>query len=133
MSSRKRYSASSGAPDSKRRNVTASTVEKWKAENDKALSTVTWLTYKMANRDHVKSLAYSVCTRFNAQLKGMRNYTSAFVDGTTNLRTSCFKDHSSTDMHARTMMLLKKDRGADVHEYTPIARALSMMKLQEIK
>ena len=119
MLSRKRCSASSGAPGSKRRNVTTSTIEKWKAEND-----------KMANHDHMKTLA---CTRFNAQQKGMRNYTSAFIDGTTNLRTSSFKDHASIEMHARAMMLLKKDRGADVYKYTPIVRALSTMKLQERK
>ena len=129
MSSRKRYSASasSGASELKRRNVTASTVEKWKVENNKALNTATWLTYKMADRDHVKTLAFSVCTRFNAQLKGMRNYTAAYINGTTNLRTSSFKDHASSDMHARAMILLKKDRGVDVREYAPIARALSTM------
>ena len=96
-------------------------------ENDKALNTATWLTYKMADRDHVKTLARSVCTRFNAKLKGMRNYTAAYIDGTTNLRTSSFKDHASSDMHARAMILLKKDRGVDVREYALIARALSTM------
>ena len=30
-------------------------------------------------------------------------------------------------MHARAMTLLKKDRGVDIHEYMPIARALSTM------
>ena len=117
----------SGAPDSKHRNMTAHTVKKWKLENDKALSTAMWLTYKMANRDYVENLACSVCTRFNTQLKGMRNYTPAYIDGTTNLRTSSFKDHASSDMHARAMTLLKKDRGVDVGEYSPIARALSTM------
>ena len=57
----------------------------------------------------------------------MRNYTSVYIDGTTNLCTSSFKDHASSDMHARAMMLLKKDCGADVHEEAPIVRALSTM------
>ena len=30
-------------------------------------------------------------------------------------------------MHTRAMTLLKKDRGVDVREYVPIARALSTM------
>lgn len=50
-------------------------------ENDKALSTATWLTYKMADRDYVKTLACSICTRFNTQLKGIRNYKPVLIDG----------------------------------------------------
>ena len=57
----------------------------------------------------------------------MRNYSPAFIDGTTNLRTSSFKDHAATEMHARAMTLLKRERGVDVRDYAPIARALSTM------
>ena len=135
-STRKRGTTSSedpNAPDPKRRSITARTVEKWKLENDKTLNTATWLTYQMADRDHVKTIACSVCTRFNAQLKGMRNYTPAFIDGTTNLCTSSFKDHASTDMHARAMTLLKRDEAVDVRDYAPIARALSTMDESSIE
>ena len=132
MSSRKRGSTcreDSHAPYPKRRLVTASTVEKWKLDNDKTLNTATWLTYQTAHqsRDRVKTITCSVCTRFNGQLRGMRNYSPAFIDGTTNLRTSSFKDHAATEMHARAMTLLKRERGVDVRDYAPIARALSTM------
>ena len=103
------------APGPKRRSITAHTVEKWKRENDKNLNTASWLTYKMADRDHVKSIACSVCTMFNYKLKSMRNYTPAFIDGSVNFRTSSFKDHASSDMHARAMMLLKRKKAVDVH------------------
>ena len=69
----------------------------------------------------------TVYTRFNDQLKGMRNYSPTFINGTANLRTSSFKDHAATEMHARAMTLLKRERGVDVREYAPIARALSTM------
>ena len=127
MSERKRGSVDAIAPGPKRRSITAHTVEKWKRENDKNLNTASWLTYKMADRDHVKSIACSVCTMFNEKLKSMRNYTPAFIDGSVNLRTSSFKDHASSDMHARAMMLLKRKQAVDVHEYSPIARVLSTM------
>ena len=131
-SSRKHRSTTSKdsyAPDPKRRHVTVRTVEKWKLDNEKTLSTATWLTYQTADGDCqcVKSTACSVCTRFNAQLKGMKNYSPAFIDGTGNLRTSSFKDHAATEMHARAMTLLKRERGVDLHEYVPITRALSVM------
>ena len=57
----------------------------------------------------------------------MGKYISAYIDGTTNLRTYSFKDHASTDMHDRAMMLLKKDQGVDVREYALIVRAMSTM------
>ena len=45
---------------------------------------------------------------------GMRNYNAAFIEGTSNLRTSSFKDHASTEMHSRAMLLHKK-QVANVH------------------
>lgn len=36
-------------------------------------------------------------------------------------------------MHARAMTLLKKDRGVDVRDYAPIARALNMMDEEKMK
>ena len=35
----------------------------------------------------------------------MRNYRPAFIEGTSNVRTSTFKDHADTDMHKYTMVL----------------------------
>ena len=40
----------------------------------------------------------------------MRNFRPAFIDGTTNVRTTTFKEHAATDMHARAMVLFKKQR-----------------------
>lgn len=39
-----------------------------------------------------------VCMRFKSQLESMRNYNPAFIDGSTNVKTSSFKDHASTGM-----------------------------------
>ena len=54
----------------------------------------------------------------------MRNYRPAFVKGTTNVRTSTFKDHAATDMHARAMTLFRKQHASHVTEYSSIAVAL---------
>ena len=54
----------------------------------------------------------------------MRNYRPAFIEGTTNVRTSTFKDHTATDMHARAMMLHKKQHASHITKYSPIAAAL---------
>ena len=92
----------------KKRLVTIKTVEKWVAENDKELDTSLWLKYEKDGRDTVVLLKCAVCVEFEARLVGMRNFRSTFIEGTPNLRTTSFKDHAKSDMHARAMMLFKK-------------------------
>ena len=91
----------------KRRSVLRTTVDKWIAENDKALNTTVWLKYNTdpANRTRIISLK---CSIFKHRLIGRRNYSSAFVDGSGNLQASSFKDHTASNMHSRAMLLLKK-------------------------
>ena len=135
MSERKRKAASGSAaldidndlPPSKKRGVTTKTVEKWIADNDKTLNTTAWLKYDKADREHVATLKCSVCFRFNDRLCGARNYSQAYIVGSTNLCTSAFKEHAASDMHKRAMVLLKKSQGADVVEYAPIARMLTTL------
>ena len=92
-----------------RRSVVKTTVDKWIAENDKALSTTVWLKYDTdpADRTPVILLKCAICTRFKDRLVGRQNYSAAFVDGSGNLRASSFKDHAASDMHSYAMLLLK--------------------------
>ena len=79
-------------------------MEKWIVDNDHMLNTTTWLKFESDHHDHTLSLTYSVCSQFKDKLTSMRNYRPAFIEGTTNARTSAFKDHAATNMHARAMM-----------------------------
>lgn len=111
-----------------KRAVTINTVNKWIAENDKKLGTTTWLCYDKANRDHVSALKCSICIRFQDKLQSDKNFNSAYILGSKNLRTSSFKDHAASDMHQHAMKLLKKSQSSgDVSSYTPIAKALTML------
>jgi len=118
---RKRAAFSDNDPPPKKRGVSAKTVEKWIAENNKALSTSTWLKYDKADHEYVATLKCSVCIEFQDKLC---NYSNAFIGGSKNLRASSFKDHAASDMHARAMLLLKKQSSTNVTEYAPIAKAL---------
>ena len=130
MSGRKRPGASrssafdvdSDLPPSKKRGLTMKTVD-----NDKTLNTTTWLKYDKVDREYVATLKCSVCFRFNDKLRSARNYNSAFVVGSTNLRASAFKEHAASDMHLRAMTLLKKSQGSALVEYSPIAKMLSTL------
>ena len=114
MFDRKKRSASSilECPPAMKRNLTKSMVDKWIADNDKALSTSTWLKYDVdtAARGRVVALKCSVCCQFRDKLIGMRSYIAAYTEGSTNLRTSSFKDHAASEMHSRAMLLLKKQQ-----------------------
>ena len=103
------------------------TVDKWIVDNYKTLNTTTWLKYDKVDREYVATLKCSVCFRFKNKLCSARNYSPAFVVCSTSLRASAFKEHAESDMHQRTMTLLKKSQGSVVVEYAPIAEILSTL------
>ena len=100
-------------------------------ENNRALNTSVWLKFDMADRDHVSSLKCLVCSQFKDKLVSMRNFCPAFIDGTTNVRTTTFKEHAATDMHARAMVLFKKQHASSVCENAPIAAALLQLSMDD--
>ena len=64
-----------------------------------------------------------MCFKFADRIRGC-NFNSAYIDGSSNLRTSAFTDHAKSDMHQRAMTLLKKETATDVREYATIAKSL---------
>ena len=116
-------SSSSSGPPTKKRAVSRKTVEKWVVENDRELNTSVWLKFE-GDRNHVFSLKCAVCSEFKDKLISMRNNRPAFIEGTTNIRTTAFKDHAATDMHAHAMVLFKKQHARNITEYSQIAAAL---------
>ena len=113
--------SSSSGPPSKKRAVSRKTMEKWVVENDRDLNTSVWLKFE-GDRNRVYSLKCAVCSQFKEKLISMRNYP-VFIEGTTNVRTTAFKEHAATDMHAHSMVLFKKQHARDITEYSPIAAA----------
>jgi len=123
-----------GCDGAKKRMATKRTVDRWISENDKTLQTIRWLGYETASgdREHVSMLKCNVCSKYKDKLCSMRNYRPAFVEGTTNVRASTFKDHAATDMHRRAMALEAKESARSVMEYAPIARAMAQANLSEV-
>ena len=112
-----------------KRLVSVSTVERWRRTYDKTLNTFTWLSYDEVpgDREHVIILHCTVCTRFRDKIKHTRNFCLAFIDGSSNLRMSSFKDHAKSEVHRIAMHHLKKAQSTSVEEYSPVARALHRM------
>lgn len=117
---------------SKKHGVTKRTVKKWIAENDKSLQTLRWLHFKMsADHEHVAILKCAVCSQFKEKLVFMQNFRPAFINGTTNICVSVFKDHAETTMHCRAMILDWKQQESSAVEYAPIAKALWETNIDE--
>ena len=95
------------------------TVEKWVRENNKELNTTVWFKFDMADRDHVATLRCSVCCQFKDKLESMRNFRSAFIDGTTNHRLRSMQEWT----------LFKKHQSSNVCDYTPIAKCLAQSSM----
>ena len=96
----------------KKHSVQKKTVEKWIMESNKNLNTSVWLKFETAAEDchHVATLKCTVCSRFWERLQPVKNYRLAFIEGTSNIRTSSFKDHAETDMHKQAMGFSLKRR-----------------------
>ena len=70
------------------------------------MNTASWLKFETApppDRDRVAVLKCAVCTQFKEKLESMRNFRPAFIEGTSNVCTSTFKEHATSDMHCRAM------------------------------
>ena len=65
-------------PLKKKRGITITMVEKWKAINDKAMNTSTWLCYDKADETYVSSLKCRVCIWFVDKIRSTRNFNPAF-------------------------------------------------------
>ena len=106
------YKHTLGRSGQRKRELTIATVEKWKLVHDKTMETGTWLKYEEAeDKFHVAKLKCSVCVQFEQELKKIsRNFSSAFIEGTSNLRTSSFLDHAKCETHKRAMEMLKQEQ-----------------------
>lgn len=124
-------SSSSDTPSAKRL-VQSRTVQKWIADNEKTLNTTLWLKFEKSGREHVSKLSCSICKQFQEKLQSMRNYRPAFIEGTTNVKSSTFKEHAGTDMHKRAMMLFKKQHSSHVTDYAPIAQLFAHSKMDKV-
>ncbi len=66
-------------------------------------------------------------TKFEDKLSSFRNYNPAFINSSRNLRASNFKDHAGTVKHKRAMSFDRKEQGADIFEYSPLATSMAGM------
>ena len=92
-----------------------------------------WLKCKTDPQDSslVDVLLCSVCQKYDSSIKGTRNFSSTWIEGSMNHRTSSLNDHAKSDQHMTAMMKLRteqaKTRNKSLTSYSSIARSLLVM------
>jgi hypothetical protein len=82
------------------------------------------LHYVKSDRNYIGKLKCSVCVEFQGKLRGICNYSIAFIDGSKNLRASSFNDHTATERHTRVLQMFKRKSSSGITEFSLITRAL---------
>ena len=101
-------------------------------------STTHWLGFGERNEsDHsqVATLWCNICRKNEDRMRGMRNFSSIWVSGSTNHKTSNIVDHATSDQHtaslAHQQATSAKTEGKPVESYAPIAHSLLVMDGRE--
>ena len=135
MAGQKRLSASIEnkefeSSSNKKRRVSVSTFEKWQGQFDKDHSTLTWLRCDKDSKDRaiVATVWCDVCRKFEESIRGMKNFSNVWIEGSSNHKTSNITDHASSEQHKTAMSRLRihqaKARNEKITTYSAIAKSL---------
>ena len=72
------------------------------------INTTIWLKFDSHGHDHVNTLSCKVCRQYKDKLLGMHTCYPAFMEGTSNVSASPFKDHAVTDIHKCAISLFSE-------------------------
>ena len=85
------------------RQVTVATFKKWQTQHEKSHATLTWLRCDSSGQ-HVEILWCAVCKKFEDKIKGVKNFSCAWVVGSTNAKVSNVLDHARSEQHRIAMV-----------------------------
>ena len=126
-------SATDGSPDTKKRQVTVSTFKKWQSQYEREHQSLSWLRCDVdkSNRELVGLLWCDACRKHETELKGLKNFSRAWIEGSSNHKTSNIIDHATNDQHRAAMIRMRavaaKATNQSITTYSPIACALLTM------
>ena len=91
-------------PRSKKgRVVSVSTVEKWQKDFNRKFDSLVWLRCTRSKSDDheklVNTLWRDICKRFEGNIRGLKNFSDAWIKGSKNHKTSNVQDHAYLEQH----------------------------------
>ena len=131
MSSGKRgHEGPTTSSKKQKRQVTVATFEKWKSQYELQYKTLSWLKCDIDTDDKtlVSSLWCQACRKHERSITGMKNFSRAWVVGSSNQRTRNIVDHAKSEQHRSAMSLISteaaKASNLPITSYSPIAHCL---------
>ncbi len=113
MASKRSISSSASSSDSQpkkaKRQVSVATLQKWQSQQEKEHKTLSWLRCDKQQK-HVESLWCEACRRFEDKIRGVKNFSAAWITGSTNQKLSNVLDHARSDQHKSSMSLLRAEQ-----------------------
>ena len=119
-----------------KRQVSLSTFQKWQSQQEREHKTLSWLRCEK-QQTQVECLWCEACRKFEDKIRGVKNFSTTWIAGSTNQKLSSVLDHARNDQHKSSMSLLHAEQAKATNTpltaYAPIARSLSLMdkSLQE--
>ena len=111
MSSRKRTVDKAPTTSCKRRKVTVTTFNKWKMQFERDHNTLSWLRCDVSKEDKtvVEMLSCEACRKHEDSITGMKNFSSAWITGSSNQKMSNIVDHATSEQHRAAMVRIRSD------------------------
>ena len=95
-----------------KRRVSLATFDKWKRQFNDQYHTSRWLQCDKDTTDYTVTLLWcDVCRKYSDQIRTMRNFSSAWVNGSANQRNSNIVDHAKSEQHASAMARMRAETG----------------------
>ena len=113
-----------------KRQVTKETFHKWQRTYEREHQSMAWLCADTDDQDKslVSTLWCVVCRKYETKICGHKNFSWAWIDGSSNHKTSNITNHATSEPHKSAMMYLRKEQAKSRNEpltsYSPIARSL---------
>ena len=133
MSTRKRAADSAPSTSSKKRKVTVTTFNKWKTQFERDHNTLSWLQCDISKEDKtvVETLWCEVCKKHEGKITGMKNFSRAWITGSSNQKTSNIVNHATSEQHRASMTRVRAEAAKASNQplttYSPIAHSLLVM------
>lgn len=95
-----------------KRRVSLATFDKWKRQFDDYYHTSRWLQCDRDTSDYTVTLLWcEVCRKYSDHIRTMRNFSSAWINGSANQRNSNIVDHAKSEQHAAAMARMRAETG----------------------
>jgi len=114
-----------------KRQVTYSTFLRWQTEKEKEHQTMSWLRCDKDSKKYVEQLWCATCRQFEDKIRRVKNFSPAWINGSSNQKVSNVVDHAKSDQHKLSMTLLRTQRAKAMNKpltsYAPVAKSLLVM------